>query len=111
MVMCVHLYGHFVNRDLKTSRWRATLNQFDNPPLRVGMGFDVALGGRERCMSGQKLHVPQRAANRADLPRGVGDESAPAAVARAAVEAQGPIPDGEQVHDRRRRSSAWLFPS
>ena len=26
----------------------ATSNQLDDPPLRVGMRFDVALGGRER---------------------------------------------------------------
>jgi hypothetical protein len=26
--MYVHLYGHFVNRDFKTGRWRAMLNQF-----------------------------------------------------------------------------------
>jgi hypothetical protein len=49
----------------------------------------------------QELHVSQRPANRADLPGGGGDEPAPAAMARAAVEPQGSIPDGEQVHDRR----------
>ena len=42
MVMCVHLYRHFVNRYFKTSRWRATLNQIDDPPLRAGRGFDLA---------------------------------------------------------------------
>jgi len=30
-----------------------TSNQLDDPPLRVGVRFDVALGGRERPMSGQ----------------------------------------------------------
>jgi hypothetical protein len=68
--MYVHLYRHFVNRDFKTGRWRATLNQFDNPPLRVGMRFDVALGRRKRRMSSQELHVPQRPADGADLPGG-----------------------------------------
>jgi hypothetical protein len=80
----------------------ATSNQLDDPPLRVGVGFDVALGGRERGMSSQELHVPQRSANSANLPGGVGDEPTPSAVARAAVEAERPIPDGEQIHDRLR---------
>ena len=31
----------------------ATSNQLNDPPLRVGMRFDVALGGRKRCMSSQ----------------------------------------------------------
>ena len=51
-------------------------------------------------MSGQQLHVSQRPADGPDLPGGVGDEAAPSAVARAAVEPQGPVPDGEQVDDR-----------
>jgi len=84
-----------------TGQAYATSNQVDDPPLRVGVRFDVALGGRERGVSGQELHVPQRPADGPDLPGGVGDEAAPSAVARAAVEAEGPIPDGEQVDDRR----------
>ena len=34
----------------------ATSNQLDDPPLRIGMRFDVALSSRERRMSGQQLH-------------------------------------------------------
>ena len=55
-------------------RWS---NQLNNPSLRVGMRFDVALGGRERCMSSQQLHVSQRPANGADLPGGVGRRTLP----------------------------------
>ena len=50
-----------------------TSNQLDDPPLRVGMRFDVPLGGRERCVSSQKLHVSERPADGPDLPGGIGD--------------------------------------
>ena len=36
------------NRGLHRASREATSNQLDDPPLRVGMRFDVALGGRKR---------------------------------------------------------------
>jgi len=33
----------------------ATSNQLNDPPLSIGMRFDVALGGRKRCMSSQEV--------------------------------------------------------
>jgi hypothetical protein len=56
------------------------LNQFHDPNLRIRVGLDVALGGAKVRVSRKHLNVPERSVDRGYLPRGIGDESASAAV-------------------------------
>src|SRR5208337_3561391 len=70
-----------------TTRWRSALEE--------------ALAPIEDEIRARQDPSRQLLRDSADLPGGVGDEAAPSAVARAAVEAEGPVPDGEQVDDRR----------
>ena len=71
----------------------------DQPP-RLGVRLYVALRRRQVRVTGERLDVPQRPADRRDLSGGVGDEGPPSRVARASDEAELGVPAGEQVHDR-----------
>ena len=53
-------------------------------------------------MAGQYLHVPQRASDRRDFPRRVGNEGSSPTVAGAAVEPEVPVPLLKQVYDHLR---------
>ena len=75
------------------------LNQLHDLPLRLGVRLYVALRRRQVRVTGERLNVPQRPADRRYLSRGVGDEGPSAAVAGAAREAEVSIPAGEQVDD------------
>ena len=98
--MSVSLSGvDFVQASLTRSR----SDEFDDPDLRFRVGFDVALRGPKVRVPGQHLDVAERPANGRDLPRGIGDESASAAVTRTAVEADVPVPSPEQIDDGLRR--------
>src|ERR1700723_2195448 len=83
--------------------------KFDDPDLSFRVGFDVTLRGPKVRVTGQHLDVTERPADRRDLPRGIGDESASAAVTRTAVEADVPVPSPEQVDDGLRRHSPRPF--
>jgi hypothetical protein len=74
-------------------------NEIHDLPLRLNVRFDVALGGAERCMTGQNLNVPDRAADCRNLSRGVCDEGSPARVTGTAVEADLAVPARKQAGD------------
>src|ERR1700722_17615772 len=84
-------------------------DEFHDPDLRFRVGFDVALRGPKVSVSSQHLDVTERPANSRDLPRGIGDESASAAVTRTAVEADVPVPSPEQIDHGLRRHSPRPF--
>jgi hypothetical protein len=50
----------------------ADSHQLHDPPLRLGVGLDVALGGRQVRVAGERLDVPQRPADGRDLSGCVG---------------------------------------
>ena len=69
---------------VQASLTRSRSDEFDNPDLRFRVGFDVTLRGPKVRVPSQHLDVTERPANSRDLPRGIGDESAPTAVTRTA---------------------------
>jgi hypothetical protein len=55
---------------------RLALDQIHDTLLSLCVRFNVSLGGAERSVASEHLHVPERASHRADRARCVGDEGA-----------------------------------
>jgi hypothetical protein len=75
------------------------LDELNDPGMSLRVLVDVPLRGPEVAVPSQHLDVPKRPADRRYLPRSVGDEGPPPAVAGASLEAEVPVPTVEQVHD------------
>ena len=67
--------------------------------LGVGVAVDVPLGGLDRPVARQELHVSQRGTGIVDQPGGPGDEGAAARMGRATLQADCPIGLGEPIDD------------
>src|SRR3954454_22021817 len=77
----------------------ARLDQFDQAPLRAGIGVDRGLGLLDGAVTGQLLHVAETAAGFEHEVRRVRDESAASGMRRASAEPELAIELPEPVHN------------
>jgi hypothetical protein len=75
------------------------LEQSHEAALGYAVAFDIALGGVDRPVTGQELHVPERSPCPVHQLGSVGDEGTPPRVGRAALEAELRVQRMEPVHD------------